>query len=199
MIIIPDVHGRTFWKSAVEGREDQDILFLGDYVDPYTYLEGIAPYSGLVSLLEIIDFKKANMDRVTLLLGNHDLCYISNLLPLSDRYDEENASVIRDTLLANLSLFQIAHHRTIAGISHIFPMPVYFPIGFAITNRSSDHSMPPTLPMYSIPPLHQVGFLNHWGKSHGSVEGLSIMAAVSGPMSRNISIWTLWIIHSVPL
>ena len=41
MIIIPDVHGRTFWRQAVNdylGKEH--ILFLGDYLDPYAY-EGI--------------------------------------------------------------------------------------------------------------------------------------------------------------
>ena len=34
MIIIPDVHGRVFWKEIVKNSEDK-IIFLGDYVDPY--------------------------------------------------------------------------------------------------------------------------------------------------------------------
>ena len=35
-ILIPDVHGRDFWRSAVENRQKDDIvIFLGDYVDPY--------------------------------------------------------------------------------------------------------------------------------------------------------------------
>ena len=38
MIIIPDIHGRTFWKSAVEQKEkDEKIIFLGDYLDHYDY------------------------------------------------------------------------------------------------------------------------------------------------------------------
>ena len=39
-IVIPDVHGRDFWRSAVRGREEEKIIFLGDYVDPYSW-EGI--------------------------------------------------------------------------------------------------------------------------------------------------------------
>ena len=35
MIIIPDIHGRTFWKKAVKGHENDEIVFLGDYNDPY--------------------------------------------------------------------------------------------------------------------------------------------------------------------
>lgn len=36
MIVIPDVHGRVFWRQAVNdylGKES--IIFLGDYLDPY--------------------------------------------------------------------------------------------------------------------------------------------------------------------
>ena len=40
ILIIPDVHGRTFWKSAVESGDYEKIVFLGDYTDPYE-MEGI--------------------------------------------------------------------------------------------------------------------------------------------------------------
>lgn len=39
-LIIPDVHGRDFWKDAAN-RFPGDIVFLGDYLDPYP-LEGIS-------------------------------------------------------------------------------------------------------------------------------------------------------------
>ena len=71
MIIIPDIHGRTFWKSAVKGRETEEIVFLGDYVDPYSELEGLEPLDGFIALSEIVEFKKLHPDNVTLLLGNH--------------------------------------------------------------------------------------------------------------------------------
>ena len=57
MIIIPDIHGRSFWKDAVKGRENEKIIFLGDYTDPYSH-EGIEFWEGLQSLREVIEFKK---------------------------------------------------------------------------------------------------------------------------------------------
>ena len=35
ILIIPDVHGRTFWRDAVEAAGEMPIVFLGDYLDPY--------------------------------------------------------------------------------------------------------------------------------------------------------------------
>ena len=67
-IIIPDVHGRTFWREAVKGRENENIIFLGDYLDPYPS-EGITPEKAYRELLDIIDFKKEHIDNVVLLLG----------------------------------------------------------------------------------------------------------------------------------
>ena len=75
MIIIPDVHGRTFWKEAVKGRENEEIVFLGDYIDPYGY-EGITPEDGIIALEDIIKFKQDHPNNVHLLLGNHDAGYI---------------------------------------------------------------------------------------------------------------------------
>lgn len=119
MIIIPDVHGRSFWKSAVNGREEEEILFLGDYVDPYYHHEDLAPWDGMTALLEIIAFKKQHMNNVTLLLGNHDLSYLSKHFPKC-RFDYENAEIIHRAILDNLSLFQIAYQKIIAGKRYIF-------------------------------------------------------------------------------
>lgn len=37
ILVVPDVHGRTFWKKPVNKYIDQvdRIVFLGDYLDPY--------------------------------------------------------------------------------------------------------------------------------------------------------------------
>ena len=35
ILIIPDVHGRQFWKQAVASGEYDKVIFLGDYRDPY--------------------------------------------------------------------------------------------------------------------------------------------------------------------
>ena len=75
LLIIPDIHGRLFWISATRKYPDLPVIFQGDYLDPYTHYEGILPSEALANFKEIIDFKKANMERVTLLLGNHDIHY----------------------------------------------------------------------------------------------------------------------------
>ena len=96
MIVIPDVHGRLFWKEAIAAaKEDEKIIFLGDYLDPYSYEFEEDPLMAqfaetyetrsnhvLNNFKEIIEFKRQNPDRVVLLLGNHDFHY----LPIGERY-----------------------------------------------------------------------------------------------------------------
>lgn len=107
MIIIPDVHGRDFWRKPVEENAGKDhILFLGDYLDPYPY-EGIASQDIFPRLEDIIALKKEHPETITLLLGNHDLHYINNDIGGS-RYDYEYAERNRKFFLENACLFQIA-------------------------------------------------------------------------------------------
>lgn len=119
MIIIPDIHGRSFWKEAVAGRESEEILFLGDYVDPYTMVENVEYWDGMKALYQVMEFKMNHMDNVTLLLGNHDLSYITSYLPKC-RHDFMNHDTIKQLLKDNLSLFQIAHEKQIAGKHYLF-------------------------------------------------------------------------------
>ena len=77
ILVIPDIHGRTFW---LEKKDDVDkyskVIFLGDYLDPYLD-EDITVEDAIENFKEIIEFKKNNMDKVILLLGNHDMPYYS--------------------------------------------------------------------------------------------------------------------------
>ena len=77
ILIIPDIHGRNFWKKAVEENKDKvdKIILLGDYLDPYPW-EGITRKEAISNFQEIIDFKSENRDKVVLFVGNHDLAYI---------------------------------------------------------------------------------------------------------------------------
>lgn len=111
MIIIPDIHGRSFWKDAVKGHEEEKIIFLGDYTDPYPH-EGIEQSEGLKCLCEVIEFKKQHKENVVLLLGNHDLSYVSNHLAKC-RHDYENHDVIKKLISDNLSLFNVVHEETV--------------------------------------------------------------------------------------
>jgi hypothetical protein len=72
ILIVPDVHGRNFWKPALAC--PGQVIFLGDYADPYSH-EGFTQEDAYNGLLKIIDFKRQNPDRVILLIGNHELHY----------------------------------------------------------------------------------------------------------------------------
>ena len=119
IIIIPDVHGRTYWKDAIRGRENNDIIFLGDYLDPYP-LENIDKEFAITNFEEIIEFKKAHMDNVTLLLGNHDfMTYISQEMG-SCRTDFLNAGKIANIFYINRDLFKLGTTREVNGVKYSF-------------------------------------------------------------------------------
>ena len=57
LIIIPDVHGRDFWRETVEINAGEEYIFLGDYLDPYDD-EGITDAVAFGGLQDIIRFKQ---------------------------------------------------------------------------------------------------------------------------------------------
>ena len=119
MIIIPDVHGRVFWKEIVKNSEDK-IIFLGDYVDPYPG-ENISLIGALDNLSEIIDYKKSNPSKVILLLGNHDFMYMdSEHNKYSCRHDFENEPKITKLLMNNRDLFQMNYSIEVKNKLYIF-------------------------------------------------------------------------------
>ena len=117
-IIIPDVHGRQFWRSAVQGHEEEKIIFLGDYVDPYAW-EEILPGEAYKELRDIIAFKKEHPDNVVLLLGNHDLGYLDPSI-CTCRRDSYRAEKIRREFEDNLDLFDIVHIEDVDGGKVLF-------------------------------------------------------------------------------
>jgi len=81
VLIIPDVHGREFWREPVKEvleKTDVRIVFLGDYLDsyPWDFDHNHYQQQAIDVFNEIINLKKENRDRVNLLLGNHkeNLC-----------------------------------------------------------------------------------------------------------------------------
>ena len=118
ILVIPDVHGRTFWKEAVSMYPDMHVIFLGDYLDPYGG-ENISEKDALVNFQEILDFKKSNMERVTLLIGNHELHYLDMDLEFS-RKDTINAPRIHDMLYENIILFRLATSAQCSGKTFLF-------------------------------------------------------------------------------
>ena len=117
--IIPDVHGRTFWRRAVQAAPPGGkIIFLGDYLDPYPW-EEITPGDSTRMLREIIGLKKERPDDIVLLLGNHDMGYLDPMLN-SCRRDWYGAARNKALLEENLDLFDITHADSLLGANLLF-------------------------------------------------------------------------------
>lgn len=73
ILVIPDIHGRIFWKDAT--KFDGEIIFLGDYHDPYGEYVDEEPdkIESLTNLRELAAFVKnrRKTSDVICLLGNH--------------------------------------------------------------------------------------------------------------------------------
>ena len=121
ILVIPDVHGRSFWKEAIEqyGDECDKIIFLGDEVDPYP-TEGITRKEAIKTLEDIINFKTNNKDKTILLIGNHAAHYFIPNFPRSTRYDSSNSYKIKELYSSHKSLFQLAYECTINGKNYLF-------------------------------------------------------------------------------
>lgn len=81
-IVIGDIHGKDCWKKIVkhyESEPDVKFIFLGDFWESYD-IEYEYQYQNFI---EIINFKSKNIDKVTLLMGNHELHYI---IPFTQRF-----------------------------------------------------------------------------------------------------------------
>ena len=126
ILIIPDVHGRDFWKEPVKQElknNETSIIFLGDYTDCYPvewdpnfdYLQHTVD-----NFKEIIELKKQNPDRITLLLGNHDCGYAIGDTICSSRMDRLHRSELENLFKENRELFQIAKEHDIAGMHFVF-------------------------------------------------------------------------------
>lgn len=134
-IVIPDIHGRTFWKEAVEKYPEADVIFLGDYLDPYYALEYITSHDAYINFKEILDYARQHPN-VTLLLGNHDLHYLTgNDWGRKDRWAEDK--VIRK-ILDNADLFDFSTMRQIGGKRYLFSHAPIFKEWCEYTGMPSD-------------------------------------------------------------
>jgi len=118
LLIVPDVHGRSFWKGAVDAHPDVPVIFLGDYLDQYGD-EHIHDHIAISVLGDIISLKRQRPDKVFLCLGNHDLSYLDSRFHCSRHHwlDEyEYAKLLRD----HRDLFDLAYDMSIAGKRFLF-------------------------------------------------------------------------------
>lgn len=126
ILVVPDVHGRTFWKIPVLKYKDKvdRIVFLGDYLDPYRD-EGVEyDAEGILdNLMEIIELKQKNKDKVILLKGNHDQHYYSrkfNKLAGGTRQDKLRWENYHELFHQYKSLFQLAHLERVNNTPYLF-------------------------------------------------------------------------------
>ena len=68
-----DLHGRTDWKYITTNNNFDKVVFIGDYFDTH---ENISALQQIGNFKDIIAYKKANMEKVVLLFGNHDWHYL---------------------------------------------------------------------------------------------------------------------------
>ena len=123
IIIIPDIHGRTFWKEPVnkyKNIEDVHIIFLGDYLDGYEYIDNISKEDAIANFEEILEVAR-DANNITLLLGNHDLHYWPEFLKSYGcrRYNEYKYDISK-MFIDNIDLFSIAYETYINDKQYLF-------------------------------------------------------------------------------
>lgn len=109
IVAIGDIHGRTQWKQIVE-MEDlaTRIVFIGDYFDSW-HVNGA---DQIENFKEILELKRANPEKVILLMGNHDFQYVypgERYSGYNDAYAAEYREIIGDALRDGL--LQMAHEE----------------------------------------------------------------------------------------
>ena len=109
ILIIPDVHGRTFWQYAKEYIDKYDkVIFLGDYLDPYPH-EEISFTDSVLNFGDIIRFKSENKEKVVLLLGNHDMHYVDTDFMDCSRLNYIRRSEMNELYSMFHDYFQLIH------------------------------------------------------------------------------------------
>ena len=116
VLIIPDIHGRHFYKNAMREAVDKniEIVCLGDYLDPY-FGDELHEDGVLAPLNELVELKKSRPHMTHLLLGNHDCSYFYNICMCRCRYDYENAQLYQDFIRSNAKLFSLFYDTEING------------------------------------------------------------------------------------
>lgn len=115
-LLIPDIHGRDFWKEAINKIDlnDMNIVFLGDYLDPYQHeFENMSKeeiYDKTINnFKEILEFKKSNPENVKLLIGNHDLTYLISRTLCDCRCMDSKYKELNELFIDNKELFDLIY------------------------------------------------------------------------------------------
>jgi len=107
---IGDIHGRETWKDIVTDNPSSHFVFLGDYLDAYD-IEEISEEESVENFYQLLDFKKGNSNKVTLLIGNHDFQYLYYPFGATNAMSKKYLPEIREIFRDNKNLFQFAYQR----------------------------------------------------------------------------------------
>lgn len=99
-IVIPDVHSSLHWKSILQHRKKERVVFLGDYFDN----RGNGPFasSAAQNFLEICEYAREHSD-THLLVGNHDYDRIFH--PSQFHYSDQKQEVA--AILKNMDILDM--------------------------------------------------------------------------------------------
>lgn len=93
-IAIGDIHGNDIWKKIIEKPYDE-VIFIGDYFDTF---EDIPSFKQIYNFNEILDFKRANPDKVFVLFGNHEFHYLWKAYDRYGGYQRFNSTFISEVV-----------------------------------------------------------------------------------------------------
>ena len=110
VFVVPDLHGRTCWQEPAQAflgahGPGGQVLFLGDYVDSFE----VSNEQQLRNFTNVVAFKKANPERVVLLLGNHCFQYLYLSTVKLFGFNEDLYPSLHVYYKLHEDLFQIAH------------------------------------------------------------------------------------------
>lgn len=109
ILSIGDLHGNFVLDNVKSLIDKYDkIVFMGDYVDSFT----LSNLTINKNLYDLIEFKKANSNKVVLLLGNHDLQYLfTDSIHRCSGYRPEMRFDLYDIFNKNKELFQMVYQK----------------------------------------------------------------------------------------
>lgn len=94
-IALGDTHGRADWKNITSKNDFDKVIFIGDYFDTH---DSISPQQQKDNFKDLIAYKKANMDKVVLLFGNHDYHYLKSANETYSGFQRLHAIDIQEVL-----------------------------------------------------------------------------------------------------
>jgi len=122
LLIIPDIHGRNFWRKTVYDNlhKVDKVIFLGDYLDPYKdevnenykfhnmECKECEDAQNLLKMLnDIVSLKKSEPEKYILLTGNHTDSYIWSKFHAATRTDYKNWEKYHKFFSQNLEFFNL--------------------------------------------------------------------------------------------